>query len=96
MFNIAFADLIGFVHPGTLEKIINGSVGFPVTPALLLVFSALTEVPIAMIFLCLILPSKLNRLFNTLAVILTTLYVVSGGSATFRISSSPPLKFSAW
>ena len=82
MFNITFADIIGFIHPGTLEKIIEGSFGFPVTSGLLLLFSVLTEVPIAMIFLSLILPVKTNRWLSTLAVILTTLFVVGGGSAT--------------
>lgn len=46
MFNIAFADIVGFIHPGVLEKIIAGSFGFPVTPALMLVFSVFLEVPI--------------------------------------------------
>jgi len=82
MFNITFADIIGFIHPGTLQKIIDGSFGFPVTPGLLLLFSVLTAVPIAMIFLCLVLPVKANRWFNTVAVVLTTFYVVGGGSAT--------------
>ena len=82
MFSITFADIIGFVHPGTLQGIIDGSVGFPVTQGLLLVFSVLMAIPIVMIFLCLVLPLKANRWFNTVAVILTTLYVVGGGSAT--------------
>lgn len=83
MFNIAFADIVGFIHPGTLEKIISGSFGFPVTPELLLVFSIFLEVPIVMIFLCLVLPDKTSRWLNTFAVILTTLFVVGGGSATY-------------
>jgi hypothetical protein len=83
MFNIAFADIVGFVHPGTLEKIIDGSLGFPVTPELLLVFSVFLEIPIVMIFLCLVLSPRSNRRLNTLAVILTTLFVVGGGSATY-------------
>ena len=28
MFCIAYADIIGFIEPGTLENIINGNVGF--------------------------------------------------------------------
>jgi Sec-independent protein secretion pathway component TatC len=83
MFNIIMADIIGFIHPGTLEKIIDGNFGFPVTSELLLLFSVLNEVPIVMIFLSLILPVKTNRWLNTLAVVLTTLYVVGGGSATY-------------
>ncbi|GEM88499.1 DUF6326 family protein [Meiothermus granaticius] len=82
MFNIAFADIIGFIHPGTLQQIMEGSLEFPVTPGLLLLFSVLTQVPIAMIFLSLLLPRQANRWANTLAAVLTTLYVVGGGSAT--------------
>ncbi|MER3481989.1 MAG: hypothetical protein C4332_01295 [Meiothermus sp.] len=82
MFNITFADIIGFIHPGTLQKIMEGSFGFPVTSGLLLLLSVLTEVPIAMIFLCLFLPVRANRPANTLAAVLTTLYVVGGGRAT--------------
>ncbi|MGC1306468.1 MAG: DUF6326 family protein [Phormidesmis sp.] len=83
MFNIAFADIVGFIHPGTLEKIIDGSFGVPVTPELLLVFSIFLEIPIAMIFLCLVLPDKTSRWLNTFAVTLTILFVVGGGSATY-------------
>ncbi len=82
MFNIAFADIIGFIHPGTLQRILEGSLGFPVTLELLLVFSIITQVPIAMIFLSLVLPLRINRWANTFAALLTALYVVGGGSAT--------------
>lgn len=82
MFSITFADIIGFVHPGTLERIMNGSFGFPVTQSILLIFSILTALPIIMIFLALVLPFKANRWLNTATVILTILYVVGGGSAT--------------
>ncbi len=83
MFNIAFADIVGFIHPGVLEQIIAGSFGFPVTPALLLVFSVFLEIPIVMIFLCLVLSDKTSRWLNTFAVVLTTLFVIGGGSATY-------------
>ncbi len=83
MFNIAFADIVGFLHPGTLEKIMDGSVGFSVTPELLLLFSILLEIPIVMVFLCLVLPPKTSRWLNTFAVGLTALFVLGGGSATY-------------
>ncbi len=83
MFNIAFADIVGFIHPGTLEKIIDGSIGLPVTPELLLVFSIFIEIPLGMIFLSLVLSNQTSRWFNTLAVILTILFVVGGGSTTY-------------
>lgn len=83
MFSIVMADIIGFIHPGTLQSIIDGNFGFPVTPELLLLFSVLTAVPIVMIFLSLVLSVKTVRWVSTLAVVLTTLFVVGGGSATY-------------
>ena len=41
MFCISNADIIGFIEPGTLEKIINGDVGVELTPAIILMFSLL-------------------------------------------------------
>ncbi len=82
IFNMTFADIIGFMHPGTLQKMMDGNVGFTITSELLLLFSVLTAVPIVMIFLSLVLPVKTNRWINTLAVIMTTLFVVGAGSAT--------------
>jgi len=38
MFNNTFADIIGFIHPGTRQRILEGSLGFPVTLESLLVF----------------------------------------------------------
>ena len=83
MFNIAFADIVGFIHPGALEKIIEGNFGFPVTPEILLLFSVFLEIPIAMIFLSLVLSGRTSRWLNTFAVAFTTLFVVGGGSATY-------------
>jgi Family of unknown function (DUF6326) len=83
MLSIVMADIIGFIHPGTLQRIIDGNFGFPVTPELLLLFSVLTAIPIVMIFLSLILPVKTIPWVSTLAVVLTTLFVVGGGSATY-------------
>ncbi|MCI0555866.1 MAG: hypothetical protein L0287_33400, partial [Anaerolineae bacterium] len=37
MFNIAFADIVGFVHPGALEQIMTGEMGFELTQGILLV-----------------------------------------------------------
>ena len=39
MFLMAFADIVHFVHPGTLEQIMAGEVGFELTQGLLLLFS---------------------------------------------------------
>ena len=83
MFNITFADIVGFIHPGALEKIIEGDFGFSITPEILLLFSVFLEIPIAMIFLSLVLSDRMSRWLNTFAVAFTILFVVGGGSATY-------------
>ncbi len=49
MFNIAFADIVGFIQPGALQGV-SGPGGVQITQGLLLVFAVLLEIPIAMIF----------------------------------------------
>lgn len=82
MFNIAFADIIGFIHPGTLQKIMAWDSGFSMIGPMLLLVSVLTEVPIVMVFLSLVLPEHQNRTANSFAAVLTVLYVIGGGSFT--------------
>lgn len=80
LFNIGFADVVGFMNPGALEGIMRGTTGFEITQGLLLVFAVLLEIPIAMIFLSRVLDRATNRWANTLAAVLTILFVIGGGS----------------
>ena len=80
MFCIAYADLIGFIEPGTLENIINGNTGFVLTPALILVFSLFQAIPIAMIVITRLFRREVNRWLNVAAAVLTLLYVLGGGN----------------
>ena len=80
MFCIAYADLIGFIEPGTLENIINGSTGFVLTPALILVFSLFQAIPIVMILVSRWFRRDVNRWLNIVAGVLTLLYVLGGGN----------------
>jgi hypothetical protein len=104
MLNILIADIIGFIHPGTLQNIIDGNFGVAVTPEILLLFSVFTEIPIVMIFLSLVLPVQTNRLISTVAVVLTSLFVIGGGSttlsyyffATIEISSMLAILWYVW
>lgn len=82
MCNIIFADIIGFLHPGTLENMLNGTVGFPITSEMLLLASVFAALPSLMIFLSLVLPATTLRWLSTLVVLLTSLFVLGGGSAT--------------
>lgn len=81
MFNMIFADIVGFVAPGQLEQIINGETGFDITEELLLVFALLLEIPIAMIVLSRVLNRRANQWVNTIAALITTVFIIGGGSA---------------
>jgi Sec-independent protein secretion pathway component TatC len=76
-----FADIVGFMNPGALEDIMKGEVGIKITQELLLLFSIMLEIPIAMIFLSRILKYRANRWANIIAAIITILFVIGGGDA---------------
>ncbi len=80
MFFIAYADIIGFIEPGTLEKILDGNVGFELTPAIIVVISLVQAIPIAMIFVSRWFRRDVNRRLNIAASMLTLLYVLGGGN----------------
>ncbi len=80
MFNMAFADIIGFIEPGTLERLMAGDFGFEMTPAIVMVISIIQVIPIAMILFSRMLKFSINRWANILAGILTLLYITAGGS----------------
>jgi hypothetical protein len=80
MFSMVFADILSFMVPGVLKAMSAGQVGVPVTQGLLLVFAVLLEIPISMIFLSRILKPAANRWANTVAAVVTTAFVVGGGS----------------
>ena len=82
MFNMVFADILTFIKPGALQELWAGQAGVQITPALLLGFAILLEVPIAMIVVSRILKPGPNRWANTVAALVTTAFVVGGGSLT--------------
>ena len=91
MFCIAYADIIGFLEPGTLEMLINGNVGFEITPAIILIISLLQAIPIAMILVSRWFRRDVNRWLNIVASVLTLLYVLGGGnweSASYIVFAS--------
>lgn len=80
MFCIAYADVIGFIEPGTLENIIKGNTGFELTPVIILVISLVQAIPIVMILISRWFRRGVNRWLNIAASILTLLYVLGGGN----------------
>lgn len=77
---MVFADIVGFMNPGALEDIMTGATGLEITQELLLVFSILLEIPIAMIFLSRVLKYRANRWANIIASVVTILFFIGGGS----------------
>jgi len=82
MFSMVYADILTFIEPGALQELWAGQAGVHITPGLLLVFAILIEIPIAMIALSRILKPGPNRWANTVAAVVTTAFVVGGGSLT--------------
>ena len=82
MLNMVYADILTFIKPGALQALWAGQTGVHITPGLLLVFAMLTEIPIAMIFASRILKPGHNRWANTVAAVITTAFVIGGGSLT--------------
>ena len=104
MFTMVFADIVGMMMPGVLEAMSAGQVGVPVTQGLLLVFAVLLQIPIAMIYLSRVLKPRPNRWANTVAAIVTTVFVVGGGSpylhyyffATVEVACMALIVWSVW
>jgi Sec-independent protein secretion pathway component TatC len=80
MFTMVFADIVGFMNPGTLKDMMNGAVGFQITQGILLAFAVLIEIPIIMIFLSRVLKYRVNRWANIIASVITILFVIGLGS----------------
>jgi hypothetical protein len=80
MITMIYADILSFITPGELQALWDGKAGVTITPGLLLVFAVLVEIPIAMIYLSRVLKPVANRWANTVAVAITTAYVLGGGS----------------
>jgi len=100
MFNMVFADIVGFLNPGTLETMMA------MKPAqeLLLLFSILLEIPIAMIVLSRLLKYRENRWANIAAGAVTILWVIGGGNpslsymffAALEVACALAIAWSAW
>lgn len=81
MFNMVFADILGFIVPGALKGLVDGTLpGFEITQLHLLIFAILLEIPIVMIFLSRVLKGKVNKWTNIIAALITILFIIGGGS----------------
>ena len=80
LFNMVYADILTFIKPGALQTLWAGQAGVHITQGVLVGFAILLEVLIAMIFVSRILKPGPNRWANTVAVVITTAFVIGGGS----------------
>ena len=89
LFNMAFADIVGFVAPGAIAELMAASTdgvafgtveGVVITPMMLVVAGVFIEVAIVMIYLSKSLPRQANRIANFAAAVLTAVFVIGGGS----------------
>ena len=79
--NIAFADILSLYTPGVMAEVMTGVVeGVALSGSLMLIAAVLLQVPIAMIAVMQVLPPRLWRAVNGTAVLITTLFVLGGGS----------------
>lgn len=89
MFNMAFADILGFIDPSTMSEIAAATTegvsfgnveGVVITPTLLLVAAVFIEVAILMIYFSKTLQWQANRIANFVASAVTAIFIVGGGS----------------
>lgn len=81
LFNMAFADILGFLQPGILDQIATGEIdGIVLTPMFILLAAVCIQIAVAMIVLTSVLPRAFSRIANICAAAFTILFIVGGGS----------------
>lgn len=103
MFALLAADVLSMYIPGAAEEVAEFAGDTPI-PQLMLVAAILMSIPIVMIFLCRVLPPRVNRWANIVAAVITIVYVLGGGStyphyivlATIEVVSMLLIIWYAW
>ncbi len=81
MLNMIYADIVTFMRADAIEGFLAGDAeGLAITPSFLLLVAVVTEVPIAMVALSLLLPQRVARPASIGAAVLTIAYVWGGAS----------------
>lgn len=81
LFNMVFADILSFMDPDFLAQVATGMVeGVTITPMFLLLAALFIQVAIVMIYLSRALSQRASRVANLVAVVVTIVFVVGGGS----------------
>jgi Sec-independent protein secretion pathway component TatC len=83
LFNMIYADIIGFLNPEFLRGLMTGyAEGVRITQQLLVASAVMVEVPILMVLLSRTLKPKVNRWANFAAIALTATFIIGGGSTS--------------
>lgn len=79
--NIAFVDILGLYTPGVIPEVIEGEIeGVTITEDMMLIAAVFIQIPVAMIVAMQFLPLRAWRAANTLAALVTAVFVLAGGS----------------
>lgn len=80
MLNMIYADIISFMSADVLKQFLAGHADqIVITPNFQLLVAVVTEIPIVMVVLSLVLPQRAARWANIVAAALTVVYVIGGG-----------------
>ena len=79
MFSLLAADILSLYIPGSLEEMAEFAGDTPI-PQLMLGGAIMMAIPIVMIYLSRILKYRINRWANIIAVVISIVYVIGGGS----------------
>jgi MFS family permease len=83
LLNMVYADILSFLNPELLRGLMTGyAEGIRVTQQLLVGSAVMVEIPILMVLLSRILKPTVNRWANLVATVLTTAFIIGGGSAS--------------
>ena len=81
MLNMAYADILGYMDANILKGFLAGHAEqITITPSVILLAAALTEIPLAMVVLSQLLPRNANRWANIAVSIFTVVYIWGGGA----------------
>lgn len=79
--NIAFADILSLYTPGVIPEVIDGVIeGVTITENMMLIAAVFIQIPVAMIVAIQFVPLRAWRAINTLAALVTAVFVLAGGS----------------
>ncbi len=81
LINILFADIFGFMLPGSIAELMTGTVdGIKITTNFMFLAAIMNVFPILMILVSKFMNRKPNRILNLIFAVYTIAYIVGGAS----------------